>query len=59
MPVWDPVRYLQYADQRSRPFFELVARIDADSPRTPGTRFLFQRRDRTSHDADAMLTSRC
>lgn len=34
MPVWDPVRYLQYADQRSRPFFELVGRVDATAPRT-------------------------
>lgn len=34
MPIWDPDRYLRYADERSRPFFELVARIDADDPRT-------------------------
>jgi trans-aconitate 2-methyltransferase len=31
--AWDPDRYLTYADQRGRPFVELVARIQAD-PRT-------------------------
>jgi trans-aconitate 2-methyltransferase len=30
--VWDPVQYTRYADERSRPFHELVARIDADDP---------------------------
>jgi trans-aconitate 2-methyltransferase len=34
MPVWDPGHYLQYADERSRPFFELTSRIRADEPRT-------------------------
>lgn len=34
MPVWNPSVYLQFADQRSRPFFDLVSRIDAASPRT-------------------------
>jgi trans-aconitate 2-methyltransferase len=31
---WDPDRYLTYADERGRPFVELLARVDADSPRT-------------------------
>ena len=30
---WDPERYLTYADERGRPFVELVARIDAEAPR--------------------------
>lgn len=30
---WDPDRYLTYADERGRPFVELVARIAATSPR--------------------------
>ncbi len=34
MPTWDPSVYLQFADQRSRPFFDLVARIDAAAPAT-------------------------
>jgi trans-aconitate 2-methyltransferase len=29
---WDPERYLTYADERGRPFVELVARIGADAP---------------------------
>jgi trans-aconitate 2-methyltransferase len=29
---WDPQRYLVYADQRGRPFLELLARVDADDP---------------------------
>lgn len=29
---WDPERYLTYADERGRPFVELVARIAADDP---------------------------
>jgi trans-aconitate 2-methyltransferase len=33
MPVWDPSHYLRYADERSRPFFELVGRIGAEQPR--------------------------
>lgn len=28
MTSWDPTKYLRYADERSRPFVELVARID-------------------------------
>jgi trans-aconitate 2-methyltransferase len=31
---WDPDRYLTYADERGRPFVELVARIGATGPRT-------------------------
>lgn len=31
--MWDPQQYLRYADERGRPFFDLVARIGADAPR--------------------------
>lgn len=31
--MWDPQQYARFADQRSRPFFELTARIRAESPR--------------------------
>jgi trans-aconitate 2-methyltransferase len=31
--VWDPVHYLRFADERARPFHELVARIGTDAPR--------------------------
>lgn len=31
--MWDPKKYLAYADHRARPFFELVARIDIAEPR--------------------------
>ncbi len=30
---WDPDRYLRYADERGRPFAELVARVAAEAPR--------------------------
>lgn len=30
--MWDPTQYLLYADERSRPFFELVSRIGHPSP---------------------------
>lgn len=30
--AWDPDRYLAYADERGRPFVELIARIDAADP---------------------------
>jgi trans-aconitate 2-methyltransferase len=30
--MWDPKTYLRYGDERSRPFGELVARIDAEAP---------------------------
>jgi trans-aconitate 2-methyltransferase len=33
MARWNPTTYLQFADERSRPFFELTARIDAVAPR--------------------------
>ncbi|HET8561687.1 MAG TPA: methyltransferase domain-containing protein [Marmoricola sp.] len=29
---WDPERYLAYADERGRPFVELLARVRADAP---------------------------
>jgi trans-aconitate 2-methyltransferase len=32
--TWDPDRYLAYADERGRPFVELVARIRAEAPAT-------------------------
>ena len=32
--TWDPDRYLAYADERGRPFVELVARVGADAPAT-------------------------
>ena len=32
--TWDPDRYLAYADERGRPFLDLIARIDAEAPRT-------------------------
>jgi trans-aconitate 2-methyltransferase len=31
--TWDPDRYLSYADERGRPFVDLISRIDAASPR--------------------------
>lgn len=30
---WDPERYLTYADERGRPFLDLIGRIAADDPR--------------------------
>ncbi|WP_372697750.1 trans-aconitate 2-methyltransferase [Arthrobacter sp. JSM 101049] len=30
---WNPAKYVQFASHRDRPFFELIARIDADAPR--------------------------
>lgn len=32
-PTWDPTRYLAYADERSRPFSELLARVPAPADR--------------------------
>ena len=32
-PTWDPQRYLTYADERGRPFLDLVGRVDAPDPR--------------------------
>jgi trans-aconitate 2-methyltransferase len=34
MAVWDPATYLQFADERSRPFLDLTQRIAATEPRT-------------------------
>jgi len=31
---WDPARYLTYADERGRPFVELIARVPATAPST-------------------------
>lgn len=31
--MWDPQRYLGYADLRARPFYELLARVGAQRPR--------------------------
>ncbi|GAA4685911.1 trans-aconitate 2-methyltransferase [Phytohabitans rumicis] len=31
--MWDPSTYLRYGDERSRPFYDLVARVGADRPR--------------------------
>ena len=33
MPVWDPVTYLEFADERSRPFLDLLSRVNAAHPR--------------------------
>ncbi|WP_154792991.1 methyltransferase domain-containing protein [Occultella kanbiaonis] len=30
MTTWDPATYLAYADERSRPFLDLLARVDGD-----------------------------
>jgi trans-aconitate 2-methyltransferase len=32
--TWDPERYLTYADERTRPFLDLLARVDDRAPRT-------------------------
>ena len=32
--AWDPARYLRFAGERARPFLDLVARVDAEAPRT-------------------------
>ena len=32
--AWDPDRYLAHADERARPFVDLVARVGATAPRT-------------------------
>lgn len=32
--AWDPQRYLTYADERGRPFVDLVTRVDVAEPRT-------------------------
>lgn len=33
MAEWDPSTYLQFADERSRPFIDLLAHVGAQSPR--------------------------
>ncbi len=30
--TWDPERYLRYADERGRPFVDLLARVGATAP---------------------------
>jgi trans-aconitate 2-methyltransferase len=32
--MWDPAQYLSFADERSRPFFDLAGRIAATSPKS-------------------------
>ena len=32
--MWDPAQYLHFADERSRPFYELAGRIGARIRRT-------------------------
>ncbi len=32
MPVWDPRTYLEFADERSRPFVDLLSRVQAADP---------------------------
>jgi trans-aconitate 2-methyltransferase len=31
--MWDPVKYLDFADLRGRPFYDLLSRVGAESPR--------------------------
>lgn len=31
--MWDPGQYLKYSSERARPFFDLLARVQADEPR--------------------------
>jgi trans-aconitate 2-methyltransferase len=33
MPVWDPRTYLEFADERSRPFVDLLSRVRAADPK--------------------------
>jgi trans-aconitate 2-methyltransferase len=33
MATWDPTRYIRFADERSRPFVDLVGRVDVTDPR--------------------------
>ena len=32
--MWDPGTYLRYADERSRPFFDLLSRVELADPQT-------------------------
>ena len=34
--TWDPDRYLTYADERGRPFVDLLARVGAERPAARG-----------------------
>jgi trans-aconitate methyltransferase len=34
---WDPLRYAAYADERSRPFLDLVAQVEAHDRSTSST----------------------
>ncbi len=31
--MWNPAQYERFRDERKRPFFELLARVDAAAPR--------------------------
>jgi trans-aconitate 2-methyltransferase len=33
MSVWNPTTYLEFADERSRPFFDLLSRVNATHPK--------------------------
>jgi trans-aconitate 2-methyltransferase len=33
MPVWDPSTYLEFGDERSRPFVDLLSRVNATDPK--------------------------
>ena len=33
MPVWDPIGYLEFADERSRPFVDLLSRVNTGHPK--------------------------
>ena len=35
--TWDPERYLAYADERGRPFVDLLARVPADGAGAPSS----------------------
>ncbi|MBA2444249.1 MAG: trans-aconitate 2-methyltransferase [Nocardioidaceae bacterium] len=32
MVLWDPAHYLRFSDERSRPFYDLLARVEAEDP---------------------------
>ncbi len=33
MVQWDPEQYVRFADERGRPFHDLIARVGATAPR--------------------------
>jgi trans-aconitate 2-methyltransferase len=35
--MWDPGQYLRYADERARPFFDLLSRVQQPIPGTSPT----------------------